>query len=167
MSFHAIVNWKYQRCQRSIVGLEHPFIIGSLFLKFGHLQGIVAEICSGVYRRLGQIPLYRKNDCWPVFQNFVLQCQVLPHLIDLLFFHEGFLQIKVIILVLSLYLYKLLIIFLHRGHLNCYVWSHKTTFLIAHAVLNVEFTSTWRKCWKIYDFPTITQPNWVPELMLW
>ena len=33
--------------------------------------------------------------------------------------------------------------------------AHKTTLLTAHAMLNVEFTSTWTKCWKICDFPTI------------
>ena len=51
------------------------------------LHGILAEICLDIYMRLGQIPLYRKMyvDLFPKIS--ALKCQVLLHLIDLLFFH--------------------------------------------------------------------------------
>ena len=93
-----------------------------LFFSCSFIHGIVSEICLDIYRCLGQIPAYRKMlvDLFPKIPVFWYQ--VLLHLTNLLFYYEVLLQIEVIISALSLYLFKLLILFLQWDHVNRYVW---------------------------------------------
>ena len=59
-------NGALKRCERSVVDLEYPFVLRSLLLFFVHCMAL----CSDIYMRLGQIPLYRKMpvDLFPKIQ---------------------------------------------------------------------------------------------------
>ena len=152
-SSNATVNWKYQRCERSVANLEHPFV-ARYFSHVHSLHGLVAEICLDIYRRLGQIPLCRKMPVDLYSKTLVLWCQVLPHLIDLLFFHVVLLQIKVIILALSLYLCKLLILFLQWDHVNRYVWCSQN---------HLFYNSCCAKCWIYFHMDKMLEDLRFPK----
>ena len=158
-SSHASVNWKYQRFERSLVDLKHRLVSQCLFLMFIHCMALLPMQAFG-----SSSTLISENAWWPLFQN---PRAVMSSLVS-------FDQFIVLPCSSSPYKVLYLCIFANFWYYSCseitYVVmsdAHKTTFLTAHAVLNVEFTSTWTKNWKIFSFPTITKRNWISELLLW
>ena len=116
-----------QRCECSVVNLEHLFVIQSLFLEFVRsLHDIFGEICLDIYRRLGHP--YIEECLLTSFPKSLCSnacCNVKSWFIWLIYcssVHKVLIQIEVIIiLAVSLYLCKLLILFLQWDHVNRYV----------------------------------------------
>ena len=151
-SSQATLDWKYQKCERSMIHLEHPFVV-QFFSQVNCmvlLQGFV-WISTGVCIK------------YPYIEKCLMtSIPNLPVLMPSLASFDRFLVLpwssspgrgnNFGSISVSLQTSDTILAVRSDKSLCLMLTKH---FLTADVVLNVEFTSTWTKYWNICDFQTI------------